>query len=479
MDPGLGEVDDQCRIPEVTARVATFSLWGSTISGVLSAIIAPKLGALSDRYGRRKIMMITNAGSFTGEVITIFAAKFPRTFPVNWILFGYFIDGLCGGLVAAMAVSHSYSTDCTPPHRRNVIFGYFHACLFTGIALGPLVAAFIIRWTHGVIVMFYIALACHVAFILLLMFVIPESLSKARQQSARENYQQEQDALGPTSDWISQLRNLNFFAPLKILYPINDPHTPPVAARNLLLLASIDGIIFGTATGAISAIILYAYAHFKMDAETQSYFISLVNISRVSCLIIVLPLLTRIFRGKSSSADRRLQPKTGTDLFDLSIIRLGIFFDIMGFIGYSLATSNMAFIGSGMIASVGGIGSPTLQAALTKHVSPDKIGQLLGGMGLLHAIAKVFGPIVFNTIYALTVKSFDRAIFVVLTTLFAIAWGLSWLVTPGGELKSIAGLKTILTDSLVRLDVVESEYRRRESRTRSELSADAYVPIIT
>ena len=149
--------------------------------------------------------------------------------------------------------------------------------------------------------------------------------------------------------------------------------------------------------------------------------------------MIVLPLLTRAYRGKPNAANARLAPRTGMDLFDLSIVRLGIFFDLLGFIGYGFATSGAMFLVSGIVASLGGIGSPTLQASLTKHVPPDRIGQLLGANGLLHAIARIVGPIIFNTLYSLTVKNFDRAIFMVLIALFSLAFAVSWLVKPGGK----------------------------------------------
>jgi MFS family permease len=427
-----GEIPDECRTPQVQRVVALFQLQGTLISGILSAIIAPKLGAMSDRYGRTKMMMITNAGALSGEVITIFAATFPETFPVYWILLGFFFDGICGSFIASMAISHSYATDCTPPAQRSVVFGYFHAMMFIGIAVGPLIAAQIIRVTHGVIFMFYIALGCHLAFILLLVFFIPESLSKARQHAAREKYQIEHGN-NPAGDYIDWLRGfLNIFGPLKILYP-KGPGSSAAVRRNLMLLASVDTICFGVGSGAITTILLYSQYKFKMSQETQSNFIGIVNICRVVCLMVVLPAITRLVRGKSSAPGSRPAPRTGTDLFELSVIRVAIFFDILGFLGYSLAGSTATFIAAGSLASIGGVGSPTLQAALTKNVPPGQIGQLLGAMALLHAFARILAPTFFNSLYALTVGKFDQTVFVVLTFMFSMAWLVSWLIKPGGK----------------------------------------------
>jgi MFS family permease len=129
------EIGDECRIPEVQSRVSIFKLAMSAISGSLAAIVAPKLGALSDRYGRTPMIVWINCGMIINEIITIFCAKFPDTVSVNWILVGAVFDGLGGSFIASMAISHSYAADCTPSSKRSVVFGYFHGCLFTGIAV--------------------------------------------------------------------------------------------------------------------------------------------------------------------------------------------------------------------------------------------------------------------------------------------------------------------------------------------------------
>jgi hypothetical protein len=67
---GSGD-NDQCRIPEVQSRVSMFTLWVNLISGLISAFASPKLGALSDRWGRKKIIVVTSIGTILGEIITI------------------------------------------------------------------------------------------------------------------------------------------------------------------------------------------------------------------------------------------------------------------------------------------------------------------------------------------------------------------------------------------------------------------------
>ncbi|KAF1962020.1 tetracycline-efflux transporter-like protein [Byssothecium circinans] len=438
LDPG--QQPDRCRNDAVSARSSLFLLYGSLVSGILSAITSPKLGALSDRLGRKKLLAITTCGTVIGELLTILAAKYPKTVHVNWILVGYAIDGLAGSFIVGMALAHSYATDCTAPQKRNVAFGYFHACLFTGIALGPIVAGYIIKMrekyvgkTEAVLLIFYMALACHITFILFLAFVIPESLSKARQESARRVHKEEQERLGPASDWINQLRSINLLAPLKILWPTG-PGTSSAVRWNLLLLAATDTIMFGVAMGATGVIILYVRLEFNWQELESGRFVSIVNSCRVLCLLVGLPIITRIFRGKKGT---KSQPHSGSDRFDLSSIRVAVFFDMMGFLGYALARNGNLFIASGAIAAIGGIGSPTLGSALTKHVRPDQVGQLLGAIGLLHAFARVIGPSVFNGIYYATVGSYRQTVFVCLTVTFGVAFGCSWFVRPHVYLENL------------------------------------------
>lgn len=424
---------DQCQNPEVASRASLFLLYASLCSGILSAITSPKIGALSDRYGRKLLLVFTTSGVLVGEILTILAAKYPETVHVNWMLVGYAADGISGSFIVGMALAHSYATDCTPPQKRNVAFGYFHACLFTGIAVGPILSGYLIAARQAyvsrgeaVLLVFYIALACHCIFIAFLLFVIPESLSKSRRESAQAKHRGELELRGPDWDWINQLRSINLLAPLKILWPTG-PGSSSAVRWNLVLLAATDTIMFSVAMGAMGVLILHMRQQFNWKEPESSKFVSIVNSCRVFGLLVVLPLVTRIVRGKDGTKKQR---GSGSDRFDLSIIRISIFFDMLGYIGFALAKDGNLFIVSGAIGSIGGMSSPTLGSALTKHVPPDRVGQLLGATGLLHALSRVVGPAIFNGIYSATVTSFRPAVFVCLATAFGAAFMCSWFIRP-------------------------------------------------
>lgn len=430
-----GAENPQCRIPEVQALASKFSLYGSVIAGLLSAVISPKLGALSDRHGRTKMISINLFGMVANEVMTICVATYPDILSVNWLLLGFAFDGLGGSFIAAMALSYAYASDCTIPEKRNVIFGYYHGSLFAGIALGPILAGYVVKWSGQIITVFYMALGLHASVFLFILLILPESLTEERQAAAREKRKHlkvGEEAMQTWFPWLNQIiKQNNILAPVTVLWPTG-PGTNPAVRRNLALIAAVDTTMFGVAMGSMTVILLYSEFLFGWDTFHTSVFVSIVNTCRVVTVIIILPLVSRLLRGPIVVGAK---PKnSGSDHLDLGIIRTAIAFDLLGYIGYTLVRTGPLFILSGAIAAVGGMGSPALQAALTKHAPPDKTGQILGAMGLLHASARVVAPIIFNLIYARTVGGFTQTVFVCLAATFGLAFGLSWFIRPHGML---------------------------------------------
>lgn len=426
----------QCRLPEVQTKVAEFTVYLSLISGILSALTCPKIGALSDRYGRTRILALITCGGLANEVVTILAAKFPGTINYRWLLLGAAFDGFCGSFISGSALTRAYATDCVAPHKRAVAFGYFHACLFTGIALGPLIAAFLYKTTGDLLTIFYLALGAHTTFILYISILVPESLIKKRQLLARERYAQEiahRSENPTTKDWLKA--ELNIFAPLKMLYPTG-PGTSSALRWNLVLLAAIDTLTFGVAMGAGAVLIYYSKFQFGWDSVETNLFTSVLSTTRVTALIIILPGLNYVFRTRVRRNARRAsgvyvpRKHSGSDGLDLWTIRSALIFEVLGFALYALARNSETYVFAGVVTALGGIGSPALGSSLTKHVPQEKVGQLLGATGLLHSLARIACPSITNLIYGYTTKVFPQAVFVVLSCVFVLAFIMACAIRP-------------------------------------------------
>lgn len=429
--------------------VTQFTLAMTMITGIISAFAAPIMGTLSDRYGRCRMLFWSSCGALVTEVLTIFIAKNAETVNYRWFLFGAVIDGLSGSFTTSMALSYAYATDCTAPPKRAIAFGYFHACLFGGIALGPLFAAMVFKATHDLITVFWIALGVHLFFMLCIGFVIPESLSKKRQLATREkDASLREQTASRTPAWLTTARRGNMFSALSILWPTGRG-TSTKLRLNLVLLATVDTIMFGVAMGAMTVVIYYTGFQFGWETDDTSIMVSIVNIVRVSGLVILLPLANYVFRTLPSRRARRTsgitiaEPNSGCDQLDLYTIRFAILAELVGYAGYALSRTGGWFILSGVITALGGAGSPTLQSSLTKHVPHDRVGSVLGATGTLHALARVVCPLIFNLIYAKTVGTYSQAVFVVLSACFGAAFIASLGISPHGKRPSVFCLTQI------------------------------------
>lgn len=376
-------------------------------------------------------------------MITILAAKFPQTVNYRWLVLGAVFDGMTGSFTAGSILCQSYTSDCTPPSKRAVSIGYIHACLFTGLAFGPLLAAYFVKWTGSLLSIFYVVLGCHAFFVLFVGFVVPESVSKRKQLAAREKWHKEKEAraayVGP---WASTARNSNPFAPLRILWPTG-PGTSKRLRMNLVALAVCDAIILGGGFAAGPVIILYSGYMFDWGNFETSRFVSALSMVRVVVLMGIFPIVNYFGRVRPAARRRKLSgvkledKNTGADRLDTWILRMALVSDILGCLGYVFARSEALFFGSGMMTALGGLGSATTQATVTKHVPPERIGQILGAIGMLHALARVVGPVVFNGIYAATVETFPQAIFVALGSLYVVAFLSSFVIKSHSKSEQI------------------------------------------
>lgn len=409
---------------KVQSDTAVFLLWANLTTGILTAIVTPHLGALSDRLGRKPVMVCSIFGAIIAAITTILVGKRSRTISINWLLLGFVADGLCGSLTSVMVLCNAYTSDCTPSRTRNVAFGHFQAAVFAGVALGPIIGGAIIQKTNDTLVPFYFALGCYFFFILFTFFVVPESLPEHEKSVNKSHPNFEPDEHRRRF----RLQDLNIFAHLSVLWP-STSGSSTLLRRNLVVLAISDTMTFGIALSTLQILLLFARKRFHWDPVEANGFLSTVNVCKVTILVLLPPLLNRYFyKSTPASLDNK---HVGSDSLDLGIIRTSVLFETLGYVGYAFAPSGSLFTLSGIIACVGSLASPTLQASLTKAVPAEKTGRMLGALGLLHALARVVAPVVVNTIYSNTVVWFDGFVFLCFGCVLFLGFALSLLLRPG------------------------------------------------
>ncbi|TAQ85909.1 hypothetical protein B7494_g5764 [Chlorociboria aeruginascens] len=432
----LNSDNPQCRVLEVQSRLTKFNLYTILITGILSFFMTDKMLDLSDRYGRIKFLVIPSLGSLMVEFVIILAANYPDMISYQWILLGSVFDGICGSITAGMMITHAYAIDCTPPPKKAIAIGYFQACIFSGIALGPLLAAYVSNMFGTLISVFYVAVGTQAFFIFFLLLSVPESLSeKQRLLLCELNRAVGLDPISDVGISFSQnimtsittfICNINPIPPYGVIWRTKTKTSTHVRT-NLVVLSSIDTIVVNVVKSSITVAIFYNRFQFGWGFADIAIFISMINFFRIFALDTLLPLFSYLFRTQQHSKPRR---EPGSFPIDPNpfIVRLAFFVQNIISPIYVTACTGPVFIFGGLLISLGGVGSPTLGAALTKHVPYEKVEQLLKAMGLLHAQARFGMPIITDFIHAEMVDMFPQAEFVSLTACVGNAFHFTWVL---------------------------------------------------
>ncbi|KAK9475865.1 major facilitator superfamily domain-containing protein [Lipomyces japonicus] len=421
----LADTERNCQTAEIHARVSKFQLTVNLIHGVLSAVISPKLGVLSDRIGRTPILALSAMGPLISNVILILASKSTSIFVYRWFLVGAVFEGLCGGVTVMMTAAHSYATDCTSPEQRASVFGLFHACLFIGMALGPAFGGYLVSVTGTVVSVFYVAAISQVVFMFYVFFIIPESLSRQQRLNSQEIDQSscEFEVVRPRS-FRNLAKAFNFFLhPLRVLWPTDG--TRLAIKKNIIILASIDTLLIGAGMSAMMVILLYVEFSFGWRSTEAGYLMSITGAFRAFVLVVVLPVVVKYLKRRDSYSDIQV----GASSTDIFLIRFACFVEFIVYIGMALSSNGVQFAMFGVFGAIGGIASPTLQSTLTKHVPRESIGAVLGALALLHSLCSIVAPTIFSTVYAYTIGWYPRAVFLVYIAVFGGAFLLSLFIT--------------------------------------------------
>jgi DHA1 family tetracycline resistance protein-like MFS transporter len=324
-----------------TARAAEiFGVFG-TAWALMQFIFSPVLGALSDRFGRRPVILISNFGLGLDYVLMALAPN------LWWLFAGRVISGITA---ASISTSFAYISDVTPPERRAASFGLLGAAFGLGFILGPALGG--ILGTIDARLPFWVAAGLSVLNALYGLFVLPESLPPERRTGF-------------------VLRRANPVGALVLLRS----HPALSGLAMVKFLADLSHAVLP------SVFVLYASFRYSWDEREIGVTLAVVGL----CAMIVQagligPIVSRL-------GERRA-------------LLLGLVGGVAGFVVFGLAESGAMFWAGIPLLSLWGIAGPTSQSLMTQRVGVSEQGQLQGANSSILGIANLLGPGLFTLTFS-------------------------------------------------------------------------------
>lgn len=305
------------------------------VFSLLQFVASPILGSLSDRFGRRKVILISLAGSSIDYVIMALAPN------LTWLFVARMISGVTAGV---LATANAYVADITPPEKRAQNFGLLGAAFGIGFIIGPLVGGLL--GSISLRLPFWFAATCAALNWLYGYFVLPESLK-------------------PENRRPFDLKRANPIGALKALGRF--PAVRGMADAYFIVMLS-QAMLFSTWVLCLS----YRY---NWSAGQVGLSLGLAGI--VTAVV-------------QATLVKRIVPHLG----DKRSILTGLCVTIGTFICYGCATHGWMIFAIILLGALGGITGPAIQSYITKHVPANEQGSVQGVFSGLQSLAGIPGPLI-------------------------------------------------------------------------------------
>jgi DHA1 family tetracycline resistance protein-like MFS transporter len=329
------------------AMASDWNVVFATTWGAMQFVCGPVLGMLSDRYGRRPVMLVSIAGLGVDYLFMAFAPT------LWWLLLGRVLNGMTA---SSFATANAYLADVTPPELRAKNFGMLGSAFSFGFLVGPSMGGFL--GSIDLRLPFMVAAGlCAVNFVYGYL-VLPESLAPEKRITA--------------IDW----RKANPVGALTLLR----------SHRDLLALA-VMSMIFWLAQNVLPNIfILYTGYRFHWDLKIQGLtFIATGAAGIIVQMFLVGPVVKRI--GERGA------------------VLLGATCGMLGFLIYALAPTGPIFMCAVPVFAGMSFLMPGLQGLMTQRIGPRQQGQLQGANQGLQGIAAMVGPSLYGLTFAWAVRN--------------------------------------------------------------------------
>ncbi|THF67931.1 TCR/Tet family MFS transporter [Deinococcus sp. Arct2-2] len=349
------------------------SFYGLLIAlySLMAFLFAGLMGSLSDRFGRRPVLLLSLLGLGLDYVIIALAPN------LSWLIVGRVLAGIFG---ASQVTALAYIADVSPPQDRAKNFGLIGAAFGLGFIIGPLLGG--VLGGIELRLPFWVAAGLSLLNVLYGLLVLPESLPPERRQPFRWS------RANPVGSLMALRR------------------TP-----SALTLTAVYGLTRLSLNGLIAVWVLYTGFRLGWNVTQIGLSLAFTGI----CLAVVQggmvgPVVARLGEVKTTL--------------------LGLTLSTLAYVLFGLFTTGWMLYAAIVLSASGGLVAPTLQGMISSRVPPTEQGLLQGALASLNNLANVVAPPVVAGLFAYVVSPSVRSGFVG-TPLFlcALVEGSALLVT--------------------------------------------------
>ena len=346
-----------------------------TVWAMMQFFFAPVIGVLSDRYGRRPIILLSNFGLGLDYIIMALAPT------IAWLFVGRLLSGVTS---SSGPTANAYISDVTTPETRSRAYGIFGAAFGLGFILGPAVGG----WLGHIDLRlpFWTAAAFSLLNAVYGFFILPESLPPERR-------------------------------PLKMMWGKANPLGALKLLRShheLFGLASVSFLNYLAHEVYLTVFVLYATLRYNWNERDVGNSLAVVGITTMIVSAGMVGTLVKRFGERAT-------------LF------LGLFLGALGFALFGASTTGWLFVAVIPVNALWGLAAPPLQTLMTRRVSVSEQGELQGAVASLRGIAMIVGPGVFAAVFAYYIapsRFIPGAPWFLSAILLLAALGLAWVVAP-------------------------------------------------
>lgn len=332
---------------EGISEASRYGGWLIFSFAIMQFVFSPILGGLSDRYGRRPVLLLSLFGLGLDYVFHAYAPS------ITWLFVGRLIAGVMG---ASFTTATAYIADISTPEKRAQNFGLIGAAFGLGFIIGPMIGG-IVSHNFGTKAPFLVAAVLTMLNVLYGYFILPESLPV---ENRRKFEWKRANPLGT----LAHLRK----------YPIVSG-----------LVASLT-LVYIAAHAVQSNWAYFTMYKFDWNEQMVGYSLAVVGV----LIALVQGFLIRL-----------IIPKLGNN----KSIYLGMLLYAVGLVLFGIAWQPWMMFAFLVPYCLGGIAGPALQGIISNQVPANAQGEIQGALTSLMSLTSIIGPLVMNNLFAYSTSS--------------------------------------------------------------------------